>query len=227
MKINEVKYMKRANLGNYEHEEITIGAAVEEGETVGEVLTLLKSKVEAALAGKLEPVEAIPTTGKAQSSSPTATDTAKTKGKKGKPAPAPEPEAEAETVEDDSLVDDENADDAEGIIDDEELTEEDPTPEPAPAPAKKVAAKPAPAAAKTAAKAAPKAKKMTPYDRANQLHKKLFVELLNVQHPGWKTKAPAKAKDVSVSLSGTDFLDAEGSVVDSFKAATKAAMLKK
>lgn len=46
MKLTEVKYTKRFNLGNYEHEEITVAAAPEMGETVEQVLMLIKEKVE-------------------------------------------------------------------------------------------------------------------------------------------------------------------------------------
>lgn len=45
MKINEVKYMRRWNLGNYEHDEITVSAAPNESETVLGVLTTLESEM--------------------------------------------------------------------------------------------------------------------------------------------------------------------------------------
>ena len=73
---------------------------------------------------------------------------------------------------------------------------------------------------KTEAKAEPKAKKAegTPYDRSNDLHKKLMAEFLDAQFtPNWKTTVLQKAKDASVALEGTAFLDAEGLMLQSFK----------
>lgn len=45
MKINEVKYERKFNLGNYESEMIAVGAAVSENEDPGEVLQQLKQFV--------------------------------------------------------------------------------------------------------------------------------------------------------------------------------------
>lgn len=73
---------------------------------------------------------------------------------------------------------------------------------------------------KAEAKAEPKAKKVegTPYDRSNDLHKKLMAEFLDAQFtPNWKTTVLQKAKDASVALEGTSFLDAEGLMLQSFK----------
>ncbi|MBP6738759.1 MAG: hypothetical protein KA146_02160 [Leptospiraceae bacterium] len=73
---------------------------------------------------------------------------------------------------------------------------------------------------KVEAKAEPKAKKVegTPYDRSNDLHKKLMAEFLDAQFtPNWKTTVLQKAKDASVALEGTAFLDAEGLMLQSFK----------
>jgi hypothetical protein len=58
--------------------------------------------------------------------------------------------------------------------------------------------------------------KLTPYDRENDLHKKFFSEVLQKHYPEWKKNIP-KAKEVSISLHGTDMLDAEGTVVKSFE----------
>ena len=76
------------------------------------------------------------------------------------------------------------------------------------------------AKAKSEPKAEPKAKKAegTPYDRSNDLHKKLMAEFLDAQFtPNWKTTVLQKAKDASVALEGTAFLDAEGLMLQSFK----------
>lgn len=67
--------------------------------------------------------------------------------------------------------------------------------------------------------------KLTPYDRTLEIHKKLFQTALNELVPNWKEN-PAKAKDASISLEGAEFLDLEGSVVDSFKEKLLAEMSK-
>jgi hypothetical protein len=50
--------------------------------------------------------------------------------------------------------------------------------------------------------------KNTPYDRTNELHKKLLSEALESKDPNWK-KNP-KASEVSKAMNGKDFLSPEG-----------------
>jgi len=76
----------------------------------------------------------------------------------------------------------------------------------------------------------PKAKKekkfkavATPYNRENDLHKKLLGEVLDKSYTTWK-KDPSKAKAASQLLAGKDFLDAEGKVLESFKSSLSEAM---
>ena len=63
-----------------------------------------------------------------------------------------------------------------------------------------------------------KKKKGTTYSRANDQHKAMLGDLLRVHAPDWKSseKNKAKARDLSQSLEGKDFLDAEGEILDSF-----------
>jgi len=49
MKIAEIKYMRRVNLGNYEHEEITATAVISEGEDANKEGMALKNQVLALL----------------------------------------------------------------------------------------------------------------------------------------------------------------------------------
>ena len=58
--------------------------------------------------------------------------------------------------------------------------------------------------------------KLTPYDRNLEIHKKLFQSLLSEINPDWK-KDPSKAKSVSQTLEGVEFLDESGEIVESFK----------
>ncbi len=60
--------------------------------------------------------------------------------------------------------------------------------------------------------------KNTAYDRKMDTHKKLLKGFLDVNFPGWNnaTNLP-KAGKASEGLSGTDFLDGEGEIIQSFK----------
>lgn len=55
----------------------------------------------------------------------------------------------------------------------------------------------------------------TKYDRNNDLHKKILSEMLDVKFKNWKAN-PSKAKQVSIDLDGSDFLDAEGRPMKEF-----------
>lgn len=57
MEILEVKYAKRFNLGDYQHEEYTVVAEVEEGESADTVLATIKELVHRNQAGKSSVVE--------------------------------------------------------------------------------------------------------------------------------------------------------------------------
>ena len=56
----------------------------------------------------------------------------------------------------------------------------------------------------------------TPYNRGNEIHKKIMGDLLDKTIPGWRSNA-AKAVEVSKSLEGQEFLDSEGLVLETFK----------
>jgi hypothetical protein len=58
--------------------------------------------------------------------------------------------------------------------------------------------------------------KLTPYDRNLEIHKKLFQSLLTELDPDWK-KDPSKAKSISQTLEGVEFLDESGEIVESFR----------
>ena len=70
-----------------------------------------------------------------------------------------------------------------------------------------------------APKAARKTKaKTSNYSRSNETHKAMFAEALNANFPKWKKTdaAKAKAKKLSQDLDGTEFLDADGEILESF-----------
>ena len=189
MAINEVRFTKRYNCGNYEHEEYTVGAAVGDDENAMTVMTGIKEFVRGAHAyvpGHSDTVvESAPV--------PVAVEEKVVKTKKTKAAPAPV------VVEEEQL---ELPQEAAPVVE-EEVVEVKEEPK---------------------AKAVRKAK-ASPYTRGNDVHKKLLGEFLDTAYPGWRDNA-AKAVEVSKLMVGKDFLDAEGTVVDSFKADFKAEMSK-
>jgi hypothetical protein len=68
--------------------------------------------------------------------------------------------------------------------------------------------------------------KATVYSRASDTHKSMFAEVLAEVAPTWKTTeaGKAKAKKLSQTLDGTDFLDENGDTMPSFITAIKKGM---
>jgi hypothetical protein len=169
MKQATVTFMKRYNLGNYEHEEYTISAGTE-GKDPVETLLLLKGMVTIA-----KDSEAV---------SPEPEEVVKPTKQKGKANGKNKKEDEKEDQEED-------------VQEDEEVLEEE------------------------VEEAKPKKnlkKKGSTYSRESDLHKKLFVEIINEDMPdGWLKKNAGRAKTVSMKMNGMDFLDADGDVLESFK----------
>ena len=220
-KIGGVAYTRRFNLGNYEHEEYTVSAAVEETDAVT-TIAQLKGAIEAAKSADAIPwpdaSETIDKSGKQK------TGAAKPTGKKAAPKKAAKPtddEDETEEDEEEDLEDEEETDDdseTEESEEDEEETDGDEDEEESPAKGSKVAKK---APAKKAAGKTFK-KKGTAYSRNSDLHKKLFVETIKeVMGDKFMATNSAKAKAISIKLEGADFLDADGEVTDTFKAEIK------
>jgi hypothetical protein len=70
-----------------------------------------------------------------------------------------------------------------------------------------------------AAKAGKKFKaKTSTYSRANETHKSMMADALNEHFPDWKKTAEgkAKAKKLSQTLDGAEFLDGDGEILESF-----------
>lgn len=61
-----------------------------------------------------------------------------------------------------------------------------------------------------------KKKKEIAYSREDAIHKKIFVETLSTLFPEWKKNAD-KAKSVSISLEGEEFISDNLEVLESFK----------
>jgi len=180
MRVSEVKFTKRYNVGNYEHEEYSLNAVLEEDENHVEAMSQLKADVIAAYTEEKSTV----------------------KKSTKKAAAAVVEEEEEETTETETSDEEDTA---------EEVEEE-----------------PVLAAKKGKAKKTFK-KKAQVYQRSNDTHKELFSGVMNAVAPAWKktTESKAKAKEVSMKFEGVDFLDENGSVLETFKAAVKKAMSKK
>ena len=63
-----------------------------------------------------------------------------------------------------------------------------------------------------------KPSKNASYDRNKDSHKAIFVAYLASKFPDWKKDKAALAKEISINLEGTDFLDESGKILPSFTA---------
>lgn len=188
MRLNTLNYMKRFNNGNWEHEEISVGIMVEDGESASEVLKQAMSFV--LTKGETDlPLTMI----------------------SGTPEPKAAPAKKAAKVKEEVVKAEPKVEAAK-----EEVAKAEPKVEP------KADSTPEPA--KEVEKKATRVKE-TPYDRANELHKKLVAEFLDTAHKGWKSNA-AKAVAVSTKMAGKPFLNSEGSIIKEFKEAFSAEMAK-
>jgi DNA-binding protein H-NS len=153
MKVKLVSYLKRKNLGNYEHEQIRLVAELEKGDTVSETISFLKEEAEKHLGQSVETVNSDFETKKAHTTE----------------SPKSEMVAEQDV------------------------------------------AKP-----KKASKKSPKNKNV-PYSRDITLHTDLVKGLFTKHFPNWRKDLLVQAKQASIDLVGTDLLDEEGNVLESFE----------
>jgi len=188
MEIKTMEYMRRKNLGNFEHEELKVSGVLEEGERGLEGFENLKYFVLKCLDIKEED-----------------------KNQLVLPVIAKEPkkvavEKAVETVESpkkEKPVEDKLEDKVEKK---EEKKKGRPKSEVTKAPA--VETKPV-----------KKAVKETNYDRTLDTHKNLLGQFLDKSYPKWRVSENLKkASEASKALSGTPFLDADGEILESFKA---------
>lgn len=114
-----IGYSRRYNIGNYEHEEFTVTAAIDENADVAQEFAALKCAVWAAHAAGVSPVEA--TSEKEEVTTPTPTPVVEEKPAKAKRGP--KKKVEPEIDEEDDILDDDLAngfdEDAEDVEDGE------------------------------------------------------------------------------------------------------------
>lgn len=222
MKVSEAKYTRRYTTDvQYEYEEFTVTAVVEDDDNAREVLSQLKADVEAVHAGESS-TGSTEDAGQDQEETEEETKPEK-KGKKSKRKPTTIPEEESEE-EDSEDTEEETEEDSEGDTEEEadEEAEDEEEKKPAKKPAGKSSKKSSPGkkgARKTGAV----------YSRSNEIHKKLFSEQLGKIAPNWKSseKSKAKAKKLSQDLQGKEFMDADGKIVSSFIIAMRKGMIGK
>lgn len=202
-RVTELKFQKRYNVAQYEHEEYSITVVCEDGENPVEALAKMKGAVSAA-----KEAEEIPwseSEGAAPVDKKEEEKPAKPRGGKKPAAKKPkeeEPEEEAEEPEEPEEEAEEPEEEAEEPEEEAEEPEEPEEPE-----EKK------PQGGKKNFR-----KKGAVYSRASDLHKKLFAEALSkVMGKDFLAKSPATAKKASLKLSGAEFLDSDGKVLQSFK----------
>lgn len=187
-----VKYLRRINLGNYEHEEAEVTSVINEGETIEQAIARVKVKVNNALRGIVEEekkeiiaanvviqeAQEVPAVIEEEIAPPPVPEEAKPKAKRTR---APKAKEEAKVVE--------------------AKVEEAPKGNEPVAPAKA------------------KVGSVTPYDRNKENHKALFVELVTDIMPDWRATDATKSlvKQLSLDMEGHPMLDNKsGDVLDSF-----------
>lgn len=223
MKVTEAGFTRRYKVGEYEHEEYTLKAIVEDEDGAGKVLSELKNEVHSAFASEI----AAPT------------------GKKRKPQKQENEDADddgdssdvdEETDDVEDLEDgdgegseDDEGDDSDDSDDSDADAEEDDSDEDEGKKSKKTRStngskKSTNASTKKSGKGFKK--KPQVYQRTNENHKEIFSNVLKAVAPNWKkdAKSKAKGKAASQKMEGKDFLDENGVVLKEFKAAVKKLM---
>lgn len=214
----EIKYTRRFTTDkDYEFEEITVTATLEDDVACANAIAELKKQVE----------ESRDLEGNADVDDPPPKKKDKKKPKKEKDEDESDDTDEDES--DDDADDEADEDDDEGN-DDTETDEADDTDE-----EKSKSTKTKKAAAskkdKTGGAGSKKnfRKKPQVYQRENETHKELFSGLMKSVAPKWKAspESKAKAKSVSKKMEGKEFLDEDGKIFPSFKELVRKAMSKK
>ena len=245
MKVIDAKFTRRFVTGEYEFEEYTLTAQVNDGETGSQVLTELKGEVAAAFVGE---ATVVPEEKKETKQPAKKQKTKKEEKKNVKPkadhvddedaddedSASEDAGDDGESDQDDETTDHEDGDDGDDSSDSDEDSddsegddEEESKPAPKKAGTKK--ASPAKGGGKTEEGKKSFRKKPQTYNRSIEQHKEIFSGLIRSVAPDWKkTEASkAKAKKTSESMVGKEFLDENGEVLESFRSEVKKMMLAK
>lgn len=248
MKVVEAKFNRRFKVEEYEHEDYSLSAIVEDGETGSEVLLALKAEVSSAFVGAstsetVAEVKPKSTKGKGPKKQE------KKLGTKPKTNHADDEDTDdedtsgedagddGESSEDDETANSEDGDDGDDSSDTDEdggegseSEEEVEEVKPAKGSKREISGKSATKeSGKAPAKEAGKKtfrKKPQSYNREIEQHKEIFSGVLRSVAPDWKKTevTKARAKKASEQMAGKEFLDEDGEVLSSFKDAVKKLM---
>jgi hypothetical protein len=215
VKVSEAKFTRRYNTGNYESEEYSLTAIVEEDESAVTVLGQLKADVDAAHAGEEGP---LPDAGQDEGEE-TGGKPPKKPSKKSKDKPTTTRGGKAGEEEDDDA--DTDADSDSDDVADDDATDDDDAGGEEDDDGKKPGKKTSTSGGKSSTATTGKKfrSKTQVYQRGNDTHKELFSGVLKDVAPSWKKtdESKALAKKASIKMEGKDFLDADGEVFPSFK----------
>lgn len=213
MKITSIKVMKRKNLGNYEHEEITVEAILAEGESAEVEILKLQTLVDDALNGTLG--KDAPAT---EPTPPAKEEKAKQTRAKKEPAPGKEEPKKETLASGQEIPPTIPSEDASGSGETKVVGRVDTANG---APAKSEAPEASPSVV---------GKGIVAYDSTVKEHRSRFAAYLNTNFPKWtpdiqhgKAESPAKSayaakvQTFSKGLHGKAFEDAKGNMLDSFK----------
>lgn len=221
MKVTEAKFTRRFRLADYEHEEYTVSAIVEDKDDVGEVIGELKESVLAAFTGKAEETK---TKEKKNARTAKARDTDDEDSNEGA-EPEGNESTDGESSDDDEAPDSKDSDNADDSTDEGETTDSDVKTKGKSKGAEKGAKK-----GKSESTSGKKYRsKAQDYNREIEQHKEIFSGVLKSVNPDWKKSEASKnkAKEVSQKMEGKEFLDANGEVLDSFTADVKKLLMGK
>jgi hypothetical protein len=193
MKITELKYTERKNMGNYEHAELSATALVEDGEDINAAVLTLKTYVSYALNGEISKIEV-----KEVSNGKTNTECNENGTNDG--GNSQEAQAEEKSASDKKTKKSIKKGNKVAVVESEPVVEVAPeeTPE------------------ESAKKTPPK--NVVVYNSNIAEHKSIFGGYLAKKYDNaWKTAKPAEEiKAFTSSLNGKHFLDDQGNIFPSF-----------
>lgn len=217
--ITAIEYERRFNTAKYEHEEIRVTASLDEGDDALEAIAALKTLVAEAQEAGAEPDD-VETDEEEESSKKKKTS------KRSKPSKdddddeeEEDEDAEEDTDEEDeepeSDEDEDGRDEGEDDGDSDESADSDDSGKRRGKSLKKSSKKDS----KKSGPGKKKKSKAAPYDRGNQIHKKILGEYLRDEVKGYEEKQPevmARTKAASEEMHGQDFLDDDGKMLFDF-----------
>lgn len=229
MKVTEAKFLRRVNIGNYEHEEYSLACVVNEedkyGETGEDALNMLKAEVFKSMSTAVSLEDKPKKEGKIKNGK---SNSVKDSDQSGKDTSSKDAGNDGEGDQDNEAADSEVRDNSDSPSEEGSGNGESGEEEKQPKPAKGKSSKGEASPKETTKKEGKKSFKRKPqaYDRSIEQHKEIFSGALRSIAPDWKSSEDSKkkAKKSSETLEGEEFLDENGEVLDTFKQKLKKLM---